>query len=77
MKRLAWLPLLLLAAEAAWGVVDPAFYQGFGARIAGLKHELLELLSRVKAEGKRIDYRLQTFDGGHRLSKRVLQGLCE
>ncbi len=25
---------------------------------------------------QRIDYRLQTFDGGHRLSKRVLQKLC-
>jgi len=40
--------------EAAWGVGEAEFYSGFGAQVDGLRHSLLELLKRLKAEGKRI-----------------------
>ncbi len=43
----------LKASEAEW-VDDPAFYRGFGARVEGLRTELLALLNRLKSEGKRV-----------------------
>lgn len=44
----------LLAEEAAWGVDRVEFYQGFGERVAHLRDNLLALLHKLKAEGKRI-----------------------
>jgi SAM-dependent methyltransferase len=44
----------LLEEEKAWGVDQPDFYLGFGARVAQLRHTLLELLSELKSQGKRI-----------------------
>ena len=44
----------LLTEEAAWGVDQFAFYQGFGARVENLKVRLRSLLRDLKAEGKRI-----------------------
>jgi len=44
----------LLAEEAAWGVHDMAFYQGFGARVEYLRRELVALLRRLKTAGQRI-----------------------
>jgi SAM-dependent methyltransferase len=44
----------LLAEEAAWGVDEAQFYQGFGAKVARLREELLKLLGELKAAGKRI-----------------------
>ncbi len=44
----------LLDEEEAWGVDDPGFYQGFGARVASLRADLLKLMTGLKAEGKRI-----------------------
>lgn len=44
----------LLEEEAAWGVDRPAFYQGFGKRVESLRRELLALLKKLKAEGRRI-----------------------
>ena len=44
----------LLAEEAAWGVADPAAYEPFAARTAGIRRELLALLERLRAEGKRV-----------------------
>jgi SAM-dependent methyltransferase len=44
----------LLAEEAAWGVDTVEFYLGFSARVEGLRENLLALLRRLKAEGKRI-----------------------
>lgn len=42
----------LLAAEAAWGVDAPAYYQNFGAKVEQLRRELLSLLRRLKDEGR-------------------------
>ncbi len=44
----------LLDEEAAWGVDGAEFYLGFGARVAKLRGELLELLAALKRDGKRI-----------------------
>jgi SAM-dependent methyltransferase len=44
----------LLAEEAAWGVDTVEFYLGFSARVERLREDLLSLLGRLKAEGKRI-----------------------
>ncbi|HEV2802869.1 MAG TPA: class I SAM-dependent methyltransferase [Pyrinomonadaceae bacterium] len=44
----------MLAEEAAWGVGQMEFYRGFGEEVARLREELLALLARLKAEGKRI-----------------------
>jgi SAM-dependent methyltransferase len=44
----------LLAEEAAWGVDREEFYQGFGEKVERLRRELLALLGKLKAEGKRI-----------------------
>lgn len=44
----------LLAAEARWGVGDPAAYAGFVGRVRALQAELPALLGRLKAEGKRL-----------------------
>ena len=44
----------LLGEAAAWGVHDMAFYQGFGARVAHLRRELVALLRRLKTAGQRI-----------------------
>ena len=44
----------LLAEEAAWGVSDPSFYQGFAARVEKLKHELRAHLGALKKSGARI-----------------------
>jgi SAM-dependent methyltransferase len=46
--------LNLLAEEQAWGVDTPAFYQSFGAKVDQLRHDLLSLLSTLKAQNKRI-----------------------
>jgi len=42
----------LLLDEAGWGVDQFAFYQDFGAKVEGLRVELLALLKRIKTEGK-------------------------
>jgi hypothetical protein len=44
----------LLAAEAAWGVRDPTFYQGFGEKVGRLRRDLLDLLHSIKQAGQRI-----------------------
>jgi SAM-dependent methyltransferase len=44
----------LLAEEAAWGVHDLAFYQGFGEKVERLRRELLALLHSIKQSGQRI-----------------------
>ena len=44
----------LLAEEQQWGVDSLAAYAGFGARVEKLKHELVALLRKLKAEGKSI-----------------------
>jgi SAM-dependent methyltransferase len=44
----------LLAEEAAWGVGDVAFYQGFGEKVEHLRCDLLALLHRLKADNKHI-----------------------
>jgi hypothetical protein len=44
----------MLDEEAAWGVGEQAFYQGFGAKVERLRKELLVLLQDLRAEGKRI-----------------------
>jgi SAM-dependent methyltransferase len=44
----------LLAEEAAWGVDQLAFYQGFGARVEKLRGNLVSLLRDLKAQGRRI-----------------------
>jgi SAM-dependent methyltransferase len=44
----------LLAAEAAWGVTDPAAYQAFARTVATLKADLRRTLGELKAQGKRI-----------------------
>jgi len=43
----------MLTQEAKW-VGNRDFYRGFGAKIEGLRSELLTMLSKLKAEGKRI-----------------------
>jgi len=44
----------MLAEEAAWGVGRLAAYLGFGARVEGLKADLLALLRDLKRQNKRI-----------------------
>ncbi|MCG6537177.1 MAG: methyltransferase, partial [Syntrophales bacterium LBB04] len=44
----------LLKEEKAWGVDQLGFYQGFGARVEGLKRDLLALLRQFKADQKHI-----------------------
>lgn len=44
----------LLQEEIEWGVGDPAFYLGFGAKVAALRHELVTLLRDLKSQGQRI-----------------------
>jgi 2-polyprenyl-3-methyl-5-hydroxy-6-metoxy-1,4-benzoquinol methylase len=44
----------LLAEEQAWGVNDANAYRDFGERVRELKRSLLELLSCLKSQGKRI-----------------------
>jgi SAM-dependent methyltransferase len=44
----------LLSDEAAWGVGDERFYQGFGERVAELRRDLLALLGDLKSQGKHI-----------------------
>lgn len=46
--------LTLLAEEAQWGVSQFNFYQTFASRVNQLKLELLQLLTRLKQEGKHI-----------------------
>ena len=44
----------LLREEIAWGVGELDFYLGFGEKVERLRLELLRLLRKLKAEGKRI-----------------------
>jgi SAM-dependent methyltransferase len=44
----------LLEEEARWGVREAEFYLGFGTKVERLRRDLLTLLNRLKAEGKRI-----------------------
>ena len=44
----------LLAEEAAWGVLDHAFYKSFADRVNGLKKNLTDLLRDLKAGGKTV-----------------------
>ncbi len=44
----------MLDEEAAWGVHRAEFYEGFAQRVERLRTELLALLWRLKAEGRRI-----------------------
>ena len=44
----------LLKEETEWGVDDPAFYRSFGAKVEGLRHELITILHDLKAKGRRI-----------------------
>ena len=44
----------LLKEEAAWGVDQFSFYQNFGEKVESLRVQLLALLRKIKAEGKRI-----------------------
>jgi SAM-dependent methyltransferase len=44
----------LLKEEEDWGVERYAFYQNFGEQVEHLRHKLLELLKRIKLEGKNI-----------------------
>jgi len=44
----------LLKEEAAWGVDQFSFYKDFGAKVEDLRVELLALLKKIKAEGKRV-----------------------
>ncbi len=46
--------LALLAEEAAWGVANATFYQGFAARVEKLKKELRHHLRDLKEQGARI-----------------------
>ena len=45
---------VLLAEEQAWGVGRAEFYQSFGQRVERLRTSLVELLHRLKSEGRRI-----------------------
>jgi SAM-dependent methyltransferase len=44
----------LLAEEQGWGVDDLAFYEGFAARVTGLRTRLCALLNTLKKDGKRL-----------------------
>jgi len=44
----------LLDEEADWGVEQEDFYSGFGARVAHLRDQLVNLLRDLKREGKRL-----------------------
>ena len=44
----------LLKKETDWGVNKAGFYRGFGNKVERLRSELLELLTSLKSEGKRI-----------------------
>jgi len=44
----------LLRQEAEWGVGQFGFYQNFGEKVERLRVQLLALLRKIKAEGKRI-----------------------
>jgi SAM-dependent methyltransferase len=44
----------MLAEEAEWGVARAEFYRDFGARVEGLRTELLQLLGKLKADGNNI-----------------------
>jgi SAM-dependent methyltransferase len=44
----------LLNEEKNWGVERYAFYQNFGQRVERLRTEIVELLRKIKAEGKSI-----------------------
>jgi SAM-dependent methyltransferase len=44
----------LLEEERAWGVGREEFYAGFGAKVERLRQDLVSLLHRLKAEGKRV-----------------------
>jgi len=44
----------LLQEEIEWGVGDPGFYLGFGAKVAALRHQLVTLLRDLKSQGQRI-----------------------
>jgi hypothetical protein len=44
----------LLAKEKSEGLLGFDYYRDFGARVTGLKAQLLSLLQRLKAEGRRI-----------------------
>ena len=44
----------LLTEEAGWGVDQFAFYKNFGQKLDRLRIELLDLLKKIKADGKHI-----------------------
>jgi hypothetical protein len=44
----------LLEYEASWGANQFSFYQNFGEKVQKLRRDLLELLKKVKTEGKQI-----------------------
>ena len=44
----------MLKEEENWGVEHYAFYQNFGEKVERLRYKLLELLRKIKAEGKSI-----------------------
>jgi hypothetical protein len=44
----------LLNEERAWGVAQPAYYEGFGRRVERLRDDLLSLLKQLKGQGQRI-----------------------
>lgn len=44
----------LLEQEQQWGVGDCGFYRGFGEKVDGLRHALLNCLQAIKSEGKSI-----------------------
>jgi len=44
----------MLEEERAWGVGNFGFYQDFGTKVAHLREDLVGLLKRLKAEGRRI-----------------------
>jgi len=47
-------PEMLLEKENLWGVMNYDFYRNFGESVSNLKSELVQLLERIKSEGKRI-----------------------
>jgi SAM-dependent methyltransferase len=47
-------PAQMLADEATWGARDYNFYRNFGEAVARLKTALVELLMKLKAQGKHI-----------------------
>jgi len=44
----------MLHEEAIWGVDRAEFYLSFGQKVEQLRHDLLALLAKLKAEGRRI-----------------------